>query len=1339
MTSDEQVVTGGVVVDYAPEKVKTLLANAANLSPDAAAEVYRDALTLDPRSEEAYAALTAHLQKTEQWQELVDVNLNWAEHQESLEKRREVLTEVSKIFETQLEAPKSALEVLLAAWGQDLRQSEVAAQLRQLAAEHQLWPQLIEAGCRAAQEASEPSEKSAAWTTCGRWYLEDLERVDYAVTCLRSALDAEPRHREALWLLCRCMRSQGDFEALARTLNELVLGLTGKEKATRLLELAEVYTSRLSRPELAVTCFRRAVEDDPESEEALRGLESWHRRQEDWIELEHVLRRVGEVSEEAAARGRAWQEAGQLAWERKAYDQASSAYRRVLADDPSDLPALRALQQVYEQQDEWRRLDEVLQQREKLCEVEQERIEVLHRLADLWQNQFRKPLEAAGFLEKALEVDASDESALARLPEIYQESQKFDALADLLERKARQTSESSARSHAYQGLGDVVADRLHDLPRALAAFESSLSAQWRETVALRRVELLIEANRKEESLAALAELERQAKEPQTRAQALYQKAQLQHKSSDIIASLNSALAVVPIHRAALERLQQLYEELQSWPRLEKVLESLTSLEPNPAKKAQFMLQRAEAYGHMGEEAQARELRANAFALQADDALLALRVAEEHRQVGDLQQAQRILQDLSSASIEESAQPFDVYLLLGQVALKNQDAAAAERAFVKANERRPRDFSCLAGLAEAYAKQDKWDEAKQKYEEALALEPDAEERRTLNIKQGKALLELGQAEDALASFDAAAAITQEREALEGRVLAYQELDRVPELIQAKRELLDVSSAEEQYVHWLELGDLWFERLTCLQRALECARRALQARPDDARARHRLIGLYQQTNQWRKMVETLERVQRLEPSGEARAKYTYTMGVIYRDELKEPDAALRAFQLALDAIPGNTRASQAVEKLLVQQEQYEELRAHYERLATLPDADDELRASAWYNVARVCVDHLKQPAEAIAALDGVLLTWPDHPTAALERARLLVQAPEGRGGAMEALRSLALQKAHQREALGELYAHHQKSDERDAAWCVAHAMSFANVENAEATQFHLRHRTNTMLRPSRALSVESRLKLLRHSDEDPYLGEIAKALVPAVFAIKRKSDQAYGLRGEQKVDFKTSTATFAQAFLFTARVLAVGKPRLFLRPDVAGGLAYAFTEPPSSVCGSTLLSGIHPRSLTFLLGKHLYYYSGAAYLCRLLPEPRSIRRVILAALRLSGIGAPDAELDKTAQRISQRLPSEQLESLRRSGLAFARSGHNVDVKRWMVGVELSACRAGLLLSADLELAAQTLAAEPSLGEHDWAASKKVEHLLHFSISDAYLELRRELGLEVGSAKADKFALA
>jgi hypothetical protein len=87
----------------------------------------------------------------------------------------------------------------------------------------------------------------------------------------------------------------------------------------------------------------------------------------------------------------------------------------------------------------------------------------------------------------------------------------------------------------------------------------------------------------------------------------------------------------------------------------------------------------------------------------------------------------------------------------------------------------------------------------------------------------------------------------------------------------------------------------------------------------------------------------------------------------------------------------------------------------------------------------------------------------------------------------------------------------------------------------------------------------------------------------------------------------------------------------------------------------------------------------------------------------------------------------EGLRAAVKRFIDEGAKANIKRWNHAVELTACRAGLIVSGDLDIPRKILAAEPQL-PGDLSAADKMKELLLYSVSDHYFEIRRALGLTI-----------
>ena len=99
------------------------------------------------------------------------------------------------------------------------------------------------------------------------------------------------------------------------------------------------------------------------------------------------------------------------------------------------------------------------------------------------------------------------------------------------------------------------------------------------------------------------------------------------------------------------------------------------------------------------------------------------------------------------------------------------------------------------------------------------------------------------------------------------------------------------------------------------------------------------------------------------------------------------------------------------------------------------------------------------------------------------------------------------------------------------------------------------------------------------------------------------------------------------------------------------------------------------------------------------------------------------DCLAQRLHGR-EADQLHSLVQKLLSAA---PELDMKRWMAAVDLTADRVGFILGNDLETASAVIKASPAdasvVGQKE-----RLKELYLYSVSESYLELRQKLGVSI-----------
>jgi hypothetical protein len=107
----------------------------------------------------------------------------------------------------------------------------------------------------------------------------------------------------------------------------------------------------------------------------------------------------------------------------------------------------------------------------------------------------------------------------------------------------------------------------------------------------------------------------------------------------------------------------------------------------------------------------------------------------------------------------------------------------------------------------------------------------------------------------------------------------------------------------------------------------------------------------------------------------------------------------------------------------------------------------------------------------------------------------------------------------------------------------------------------------------------------------------------------------------------------------------------------------------------------------------------------------------------------QVQTTAQELAKYMEPVQLEGLRTVVKRFIEEGAKANIRRWSQAVELTACRAGLLVSGDLEIAKKIVGGEGQ-APGDLPAADKMKELLVFSVSEGYSKLRKGLGVAVAA---------
>jgi len=320
-----------------------------------------------------------------------------------------------------------------------------------------------------------------------------------------------------------------------------------------------------------------------------------------------------------------------------------------------------------------------------------------------------------------------------------------------------------------------------------------------------------------------------------------------------------------------------------------------------------------------------------------------------------------------------------------------------------------------------------------------------------------------------------------------------------------------------------------------------------------------------------------------------------------------------------------------------------------------------------------------------------------------------------------------------ALYQLYAHQQNFD---AAFCACQALTVLGQANRNEARFYEAHRPRGMLQVKSRLANELWEAHLVSRSQDIAIDKIFEPLEEAALKLRiqqlKAARQAPHLDDRFKQDPASSTVTVVKTLGWAAGVLATRCPEIHVRNDLPESLVAVPARPPVSLAGRHVLTGLKQPEVTFLVGRHISLYRGPHYVKCLFSDPAQLSSVFFAAIRLvrPEASVPEeiqSDLDATLAPLAKNIERTQRDRLASAVHELLERGAEVDLARWSHAVDLTACRAGLLLCGDLGAAWTMINAHPASSCEVWA-EEQLKELLLFSMSPEYFILRKALGITI-----------
>jgi tetratricopeptide (TPR) repeat protein len=496
--------------------------------PIGAAPYLERLLTRDPANQNAFSRLKQILTSAERWGELEDLYNRTTQAIEDVATRVDLLTEVALVCEEIIEDDNKAIgyyERIFAISPTHEASMRALDRLYLRTGQYRKWADLLELRFMdmAGDEALD-TELRLARVQLEQLHepgkaIEHVEHVlgerlfDYTARELcESILEIGSYRVRAARALEAVYESRDEVRELVQVL-EIRWGAPAEEagdspEARRelLRRIAQLKDERLHDDVGALDAFARYVPIDPMDVAARERFVEIGLRRGEFGRVAQVLEQAADGASGPTQQGEILMHAAGIYHEHLAdLERAEALYRRVLTLDPSDalltLPAARALSRLYEKNEQFASLSEMIRVEIRLETAPDVRATLLGRLGDLAEKRLGDPAAAIDAFKLRLEDAPEDPLALESLDRLYEATGSWRDLVAVLEQRREAVANGPERQTLMRRQALVLSDRLGDAPGATEVWRAYRAEFGDSEEALTALEALYRDARRWDDLA----------------------------------------------------------------------------------------------------------------------------------------------------------------------------------------------------------------------------------------------------------------------------------------------------------------------------------------------------------------------------------------------------------------------------------------------------------------------------------------------------------------------------------------------------------------------------------------------------------------------------------------------------------------------------------------------------------------------------------------------------------------------------------------------------------------------------------------------------------------------
>ncbi|MEE2757898.1 MAG: tetratricopeptide repeat protein [Myxococcota bacterium] len=787
-------------------------------------------------------------------------------------------------------------------------------------------------------------------------YEHRMDSLGMAVDAYRRALTIRPSDISAMHELARLFSAGQQWTELLEIYQQQLQFCDGADESLSIqFKIAELFEDLLCDGQGAIAVYTAILETDESNSRALTALARLYGNEEMFSELAETYERQFACAEDSDRTAIQLKLAEVRELKLGEGEQALEIYKRVVADEPENIDARRALERllldpdlkgeaaaclapIYEQGNQWQDLAGTYEIRQELADDDAQRVELLHKIAHLQLDEGQDAEGAFNTYARAFKIAPHDEPTVSRLDELADQLSFWSELSAVYAEAVYEISDVDIATAIHIRLADILAGRLDDLQSAREHYEIALNNDESATHVIDALETIYFKTEQWESLVSLLIRKVEATDDiESQKVYLFRVAglfeEMLEDNERAIDAYRMVLDVDEKDQRCLDALERLYLSLERWQDYLDVLRQKADIADElDAKKSvlftiarTFELQLEDTVGAIDSYTQIIELDEGDFtALRSLDQLYeTLEQWDDQKDIIELQIAQ--LEDdsarldlrfrlarLNEQKLGDVEVALSEYAAILEEAPSHQQTLSSLEAMVRAGHEAPIAVGLLEACLQAQAE---YARLVSVWQDFLAVSDDLDERIQVRVKIAQTQDEyLGDAHAAFLAFGDAVRedathipAIDALEALASRLELW--IDYVTLLAEIVEAIPNELVARDFY---LRMARVYDEELKQTEQAIAQFVRVLEIDPDYEDALAALDRLYLQTESWQNLADVLlMRIERVEP--EDRVDLLMRLGLVYETHLNDFGQALAVFRDVLAIRDAHQEAIDGLERL------------------------------------------------------------------------------------------------------------------------------------------------------------------------------------------------------------------------------------------------------------------------------------------------------------------------------------------------------------------------------------------------------------------------------------------